>query len=282
MTESRIQKPLRIAYSGIEGSFAHIATTRIFKDDEAVSYIGFASAYKAVVDKKADAVVLPIENSFAGEVGAVTDLIHSGNLIVEEVYELKVNQCLLGTPDSREEDIKKVISHPQAIEQCASYIAEHKLDVITCVNTAVAAKTVSDTKDSTYAAIASKETAPLYGLKILHADINDSDTNVTRFAVLKREEDVDKTKDYGAFVLMFTLKNEAGTLSRAISVIADYGYNMRVIKSRPLHDGNWTYYFYTEVEGKYDSKEGQEMLARLNNECTVLKIAGTYNPDILI
>lgn len=282
MADSVNQKTLKIAYSGIEGSFAHIATTRIFKDDEAVSYIGFSSAYKAVVDKKADAVVLPIENSFAGEVGAVTDLIHSGDLIVDGVYELKVNQCLLGTADSTEEGIKSVISHPQAIEQCTGYITEHGLEVSTCVNTAIAAKTVADTNDPTLAAIASKETAPLYGLKILHADINDSDTNVTKFAVLKRAENIESNKEYSAFVLMFTLKNEAGTLSRAISVIADYGYNMRVIKSRPLHDGNWTYYFYTEVEGLYDSPKGKEMLSKLKNECTVLKIAGTYNPDIMI
>lgn len=282
MSDINNNKPLKIAYSGIEGSFAHIATTRIFAGEMAVSYIGFNAAYHAVVNGECDAAVLPIENSFAGEVGAVTDLIHSGDLVIDGVYELQVRQCLLGIPSSTEDTIKSVISHPQAIEQCAGYISEHSLSVNTCVNTAVAAKTVADNNDNTVAAIASSETAKLYNLNILRADINDSDTNVTKFAVLKRRESIDKNKEYGAFVLMFTLKNEAGTLARAISVIAGYGYNMRVIKSRPLHDGNWTYYFYTEVEGLYDSEQGMEMLSKLKEECTVIKIAGTYIPDIMI
>ena len=127
------------------------------------------------------------------------------------------------------------------------------------------------------AAIASKESAKLYGLKVLDHDINKSGQNTTRFAVFSRSgEFVNNTSDCDSFILMFTLKNEAGALAKAVSTIGAYGYNMHVIKSRPLKERNWEYYFYTEIAGKINTREGRDMLKALAIVCEDYKVIGSY------
>ena len=278
--QHRILEGSKVAYSGIEGSFASISAGRIFPDSERISYDTFEKAYEAVCNNECDYAVLPIENSYAGEVGAVTDLMFSGKLSVNGVYELGVSQCLLGVKDSSLESIKSVISHPQALNQCDNYIKEHGLKSISADNTARAAKEVADKGDVTVAAIASKEAAELYGLRILDYDINESSKNTTRFAVFSRNEKGGSDSSSSTFILMFTVKNEAGALSSAIEILAKHGFNMRVIRSRPLKNENWQYYFYTEVEGNPDSEEGKKMLTELKTECDTVKLIGNYYPEV--
>ncbi len=158
---------MKIAYSGIEGAFAHIAAKRIFPADELISYGDFRSAYEAVEKGECDYAVLPIENSYAGEVGQVTDLMFQGGLFVNGVYTLNVMQNLLGVKGASVESVRKVVSHPQALEQSADFIATHGLITEPAVNTARAAKMVSELRDIRVAAIASEETAALYGLEVL-------------------------------------------------------------------------------------------------------------------
>ena len=281
--QHKLLEGVRVAYSGIEGSFASISAGRILPDAIRIPYGSFGEAYNAVCTGEADFAVLPIENSYAGEVGAVTDLMFNGELYVNGVYELGVSQCLLGVKGATLETIKQVVSHPQALDQCNVYIKRNGLKTITAENTAVAAKEISDKNDVTTAAIASKEAANLYGLTILDYDINESSQNTTRFAVFSRNRDVMKNNDaFSTFILMFTVKNEAGSLAEAISVIGKHGYNMRVIRSRPLKNENWQYYFYTEVEGKITSEEGNAMLEDLKKDCNMLKVIGTYRPDVRI
>ncbi|MEE1045870.1 MAG: prephenate dehydratase domain-containing protein, partial [Clostridia bacterium] len=220
----RMQSGLKVAYSGVEGAFAHIAAGRIFPDSNRVSYRDFKSAYDAVADGEADVAVLPIENSYAGEVGQTIDLIFSGGLFINGIYELEIHQNLLGLPDATVDDIKKVTSHPQALSQCHDYIALRGFDTEEANNTAVAAKAVADMKDKSLGAIASVETAEIYGLKVLEANINKSGENTTRFAVLSKVKA--NTPSLSNSVLMFTVKNEAGSLANAISIIGKYGYNM--------------------------------------------------------
>lgn len=276
----RLMEGMRVAYSGIEGSFAAISVSRIFPDAERVSYKSFESAYNAVEKGECDLAVLPIENSYAGEVGQVSDLMFKGNLYINGVYELGVSQCLLGVKGSSLETIKTVVSHPQALEQCGGYIHDHRLHTINADNTAVAAKQISEMKDVTVAAIGSRENAELYGLSVIDHDINGSSQNTTRFAVFSRSRNEAKTNSTS--ILMFTVANGAGTLARAISVLGDYGYSMKVIRSRPLKEKNWTYYFYAEVEGKISTEKGAAMLNDLKRECDVLKVVGTYTPDAKI
>ena len=272
----RLQNGLKVAYSGVEGAFAHIAAGRIFPESNRISFRDFKSAYDSVLNGETDLALLPIENSYAGEVGQTIDLIFSGSLFINGIYELEIHQNLLGVPGSNVDDIKKVISHPQALGQCHDYIKFRGYDVSEAENTAIAAKSVSEKNDKSLAAIASAETAEIYGLKILEANINKSGENTTRFAVLSKVKA--ETPSFTSSVLMFTVKNEAGSLANAISIIGKYGYNMTALRSRPLKKHSWQYYFYIEIDGTINSEDGQKMIAELNNVCDKFKIAGTFSP----
>ncbi len=279
----RIMRGKRVAYSGIEGSFSYSAATKLFPGWEAVSHPSFESAYNSVENGECDAVVLPIENSYAGEVGQVTDLMYGGTLLMDGIYELPVTQCLLGVKGSSLETIKTVMSHPQALAQCEDFLKQHDIATIPDANTAVAAKKVSDGKDITLGAIAASENASLYGLEIIAEGINESESNVTRFAVLSKKYRASFKDDSGnSFVLMFTVKNNAGTLARAIAILGKYGYSMRVIRSRPDKNVNWQYFFYAEVEGHPDTEAGSKMLEELKEECELIKVLGTFKPGLRI
>ena len=168
----RMQSGLKVAYSGVEGAFAHTAAGRIFPECNRISCRDFKSAYDAVVKGECDVAVLPIENSYAGEVGQTIDLIFSGELFINGIYELEIHQNLLGIPGATIEDIKKVTSHPQALGQCHDYIQHRGFQTEDASNTAIAAKTVLEMNDKTLGAIASVETAEIYGLKVLESNIN--------------------------------------------------------------------------------------------------------------
>ena len=274
--QHRLQNGLKVAYSGVEGAFAHIAAGRIFPDSDRISFRDFRAAYNSVLNGEADIAVLPIENSYAGEVGQTIDLIFSGPLYINGIYELEIHQNLLGLPDATVEDIRKVTSHTQALGQCHDYIKLRGFDVEEASNTAIAAKTVAESRDKSLGAIASAETAEIYGLKILEANINKSGENTTRFAVLSKVKA--DTANFTSSVLMFTVKNEAGSLANAISIIGKYGYNMTALRSRPLKKHSWQYYFYIEIDGTTDTENGEKMLEDLSKVCDKLKIAGTFAP----
>ena len=272
----RMQNGLKVAYSGVEGAFAHIAAGRIFPESQRISCRDFKAAYESVVNGENDVAVLPIENSYAGEVGQTIDLIFSGSLFINGIYELEIHQNLLGVPGSSVEDIKKVISHPQALSQCHDYIKSRALETEEANNTAVAARQVALAKDKHIGAIASVETAEIYGLTVLQQNINKSSENTTRFAVLSRVQA--NSPSLANSVLMFTVKHEAGSLANAISIIGKFGYNMTALRSRPLRKHSWQYYFYIEIDGSTDTAEGKQMLEELNKVCDQLKVVGTFAP----
>ena len=276
----RLQNGLKVAYSGVEGAFAHIAAGRIFPESERISCPDFKAAYRAVENGECDVAVLPIENSYAGEVGQTMDLIFSGNLFINGIYELPIHQNLLGIPGATIEDVKKVVSHPQALSQCHDYIKMRGLDAEEAGNTAVAAKSVADAKDKSIGAIASVETAEIYGLKVLEANINKSVENTTRFVVLSKVQA--STPALSNSVLLFTVKHEAGSLAKAISIIGKYGYNMTALRSRPMKKHSWQYYFYIEINGTTETSDGQQMISELKQVCDKLKVAGTFAPHVEI
>lgn len=276
----RMQNGLKVAYSGVEGAFAHIAAGRIFPESNRVSYRDFKAAYYSVVNGESDVAVLPIENSYAGEVGQTMDLIFSGGLFINGIYEMEIHQNLLGVQDARAEDIQTVISHPQALSQCHEHIKMRGICAQEASNTAIAAKMVADAQDKTLGAIASVETAEIYGLKVLEANINKSGENTTRFVVLSKVQA--NSPAMSSVVLMFTVKHEAGSLANAISIIAKYGYNMTALRSRPLKKHSWQYYFYVEIDGSIQTDNGAAMMAELSKVCDRLKTAGTFAPHIEI
>ena len=275
--QSRLMQGARVAYSGTEGAFAHIAATKAFPTSEKIGYSDFISAYKAVENGECDVAVLPIENSYNGEVGQVSDLMFSGSLFVNAVIELAVSHDLLGLPDANIEDIKEVVSHAQALGQCAEYIRAHEFTPREYVNTALAAKYVKEKNEKSIAAIASREAAEIFGLKVLAKDIHSSKTNTTRFAIFSRAEHRHRSSEMGVHTIMlFTVRNEAGALAKAIDIIGKHGFNMRTLRSRPMKELLWQYYFYVEAEGNIHTYEGATMMAELDKYCDRLKSVGTY------
>ena len=274
--QAKLSQGMRVAFSGVEGAFASIAAGKIFGQCVRVPFPDFRSAYKAVVDGECDCAVLPIENSTAGEVGQVMDMMFSGPLCVNGIYDLSIIHNLMAVPGTKISDIKEVISHPQALAQCAAYIREHGFAQKEFENTARAAKFVAEQNSSHLAAIASDETAKLYGLEILEKGINERNVNTTRFAVLTRSVSNDNTKGGKHSILMFTVRNEAGALAQAINIIGQYGYNMRCLRSRPMKELLWQYYFYAEAEGDLNSLEGRQMMKEIEPYCDRLRMLGSF------
>lgn len=275
--QQRLLQGMRVAYSGTEGAFAHIATEKLFPQAQKIAYGDFKTAYNAVVDGDCDAVVLPLENSYAGEVGQVTDLMFSGPLYVNHVLPLSVSHDLLSVEGATPQSVKTVVSHPQALAQCDDFIRAHGYTVLPYANTALAAEYVAKQNDPTIAAIASADSAQRFGLKVLNEQINHSQINTTRFAVLSRAENRNVGKQHGAhFILVFTVRNEAGALAQALNVIGSFGFNMRTLRSRPMGELLWQYYFYIEAEGNIHSPDGENMLKRLSVYCDKVKCVGSF------
>lgn len=269
---------LRVAYSGVKGAYGFIAAKNTFPNCNLISMDNFDLAYHSVESGENDRVVLPIENSFVGDVGEVMDLIFQGSLYINSIYDLHINHCIIANVGTTLKDIKTVISHPQALAQCSRFIKEHNFNTEDEINTAFAGKKLKESKSRDIAVIASRETAEEYGLNILKENINNVNTNTTRFAVLSRvmlntkNEDISKK----SFVIVFTAKNTAGALAKCLDIIGAYGFNMRNLRSRLMQDLMWTYYFFCEIEGDYDTEEGREMMAALKVFCDRLKIVGNY------
>lgn len=277
--QERLLSGMKIAYSGVPGAFAYIAAKTMFDGASLQCKQSFDKAYQSVEAGECDCAVLPLENSYAGEVGAVMDLAFSGGLFINQVIELPVRHCLIGTENAVREEVKKVISHPQALHQCSDYIARHGFSTEEFGNTALAAQYVRDKDDPAVAAIASRETAELMGLKILDEQIQDSGVNTTRFASFSRTlrgqgEQTDGEDD--SFILVCTVRNEAGSLAQALNIIGACGYNMKSVRSRPLKELLWKYYFFIEAEGNINTPDGQKMLSGLSGVCSDLRILGSY------
>ncbi len=278
--QHRLLKGVRVAYSGVPGAFANIAAKRIFPDGIPVAYDGFRAAYNAVESGECDCAVLPIENSFAGDVTQVMDLSFFGTLFINGVYDLEIMQNLIGLPDASVRDVTEVISHPQALGQCDEYIRAHGFVKTEASNTAAAALAVAQKGDKSVAAIASEETAKLYNLQVLERAINQSANNTTRFAVfsrIKNESEKDRR-----FIMFFTVNNTAGSLGAAISVLGKHGLNLRALKSRPTKSLSWEYYFFAEGDGNLTGDNGRQIIKELKEQCSSLKVIGSYQKEIML
>ena len=275
--QSKLLFGMKVAYCGTEGAFAHIGACKLFPTAKKIAYESFEAAYSAADKGECDVALLPMENSYQGEVGQVTDLMFSGTLYINSIAELPVSHDLLVLDGASAKDIKTVVSHPQALGQCNDYIKSHGYKSVEYSNTALAAKYVAEKGDPTLAAIASEEAGQIYGLKLLDKNINSARNNTTRFAVFSRSMNTHSSKEMGIHtVLLFTVRNEAGALAKAIDVIGRHGFNMRALRSRPMKELLWEYYFYVEAEGNINTEEGKRMLEELGEFCDRLKVVGTF------
>ena len=263
----------RVAYQGVEGAFAHIALRELFPHAEAVSCPTWDEVFAKVAAGDAACGVVPFENSHAGDVSAVLDLCYKHTeLWVVQVYDLPVRQNLLVLPGASLTGIRHVYSHQQAISQSETFLKQMRLPCAAMDNTAMAAKFVAESGDRSKAAIASRETAALYGLEVLVPDINTDGDNTTRFIVISRE----KPTRGNRFSLLFTVDNKPGKLAAVIQKIGASGFNMESIKSRPMPHMPFEYYFYAELVGDPARAESEALLRELDRTCRTVRMLGVY------
>jgi len=278
MNESkRYQKSLVnhdvVGYQGTVGAFAHIALTHLFKENKARAFATWDEVFRAVEQGEIISGVLPFENSFTGEVGEVLDLLYKYDCHIIGIYDLKINQNLLGVRGAKLTDIKQVYSHHQALSQSKRFLDAYNLELIPYPNTATAAQYVSQQGDKTKAAVASSETAKLYNLDIIAEDINTSAENTTRFVIISKTKNLEGNR----FNMMFTLDHNAGQLANVMQIISKYGFSMESIKSKPIHNLPWQYYFYVEIIGDINDDKAKSLLKELEETCKTLKVLGVYN-----
>lgn len=267
-----------VAFAGAEGAFAWQAARELFPDYRYQICEDFAEVFREVLEERAAFGVIPFENSYSGEVGEVFDLLFRHPCHISAIWDLPVCQNLLAVPGASLADIQTVVSHPQALSQCTPFLQAHSLNPQAHTNTALAAQYVAEKGDKTLAAIASRDSAELYGLNILAEAINGSSTNTTRFIVIGK----DLPQTGSRFNLLFTVNHHAGQLAHVMSLIGDMGFNMESIKSRPIKDLPWQYYFYVEIEGSLAEERTQQLLTKLKADCDTLKLLGSYDIKQLI
>ena len=238
-----------------------------------MSYPTWDEVFDAVERGDAARGVVPFENSHAGDVSAVLDLCYNHPALwVVDVYDLPISQNLLVLPGTKLDQIRSVYSHQQAIAQSETFLRQFGLPATAMANTAMAAKFVAESGDASKAAIASVETAALYGLEVLVPSINTDGDNTTRFIVLSRE----KPTGGNRFSLLFTVDNKPGKLGEVIQIIGASGFNMESIKSRPMPHVPFEYYFYVELVGDPTADETGALLHELDRTCRTVRLLGVY------
>ena len=265
----------RVVFQGAEGAYSHAAMMKYFGEQVNSFHVEtFRDAMIAIDEGRADFAVLPIENSTAGIVSEIYDLlVEFENYIVGEQV-IKIEHCLMAVPGTKIEEIETVYSHPQSLMQSARYLNEHSWQQISMQNNAFAAKKVAEDKDKTKAAIAGEHAANLYGLEILEKGVNQSSTNSTRFIIVTNQkifrEDATKVS------ICFEVPHESGSLYHMLSHFIYNNLNMNKIESRPIEDRNWEYRFFIDFEGNLSDSAVKNALRGLREEARNMKILGNY------
>ena len=263
----------KVGYSGIEGSYAHEAVCQIFPDSDSEGFNGFEEVLRHL-GKDIEYGVLPIENSSTGGIAEVYDLLRKYGAYIVGEHTAYIDHCLLGIKGGSVRQVKKVLSHQEGIMQCRDYVAMHKLQSETMVNTAVAAKYVSDKNDVELAAIGSAKNAELYGLEILEKGINFNKNNYTRFIVVAPRPEYQKGADKISIYL--SLPHVSGSLASLLDIFADEGLNLVKIESRPIYKKNWEYYFYIDIKADITDANTLHALDLAAEHSDYMEILGGY------
>lgn len=265
----------RVVFQGAEGAYSHIAMNTYFGDKVNAFHVDtFRDAMSAIDEGSADFAVLPIENSTAGIVSEIYDLLcEFENYIVGE-QTISIEHCLLGVPGATEEDIKTVYSHPQALMQSSRYLSERNVRQIGMQNNAFAAKKVAEDKDMTQAAVASELAGKLYGLDVIKKGINNSGTNSTRFIIVTNQKIFKKNAN--KISICFEVPHESGSLYHMLSHFIYNNLNMTKIESRPIDGRDWEYRFFIDIEGNLADSAVKNALRGLRDEAVNMKILGNY------
>ena len=277
--------PLRVAYQGGVGSYSEECAALLFPTAELVGQRTFATAFDDLQHGRVGAAVLPVENSTAGAITDVYDLLlrHEDLEVVGEGI-LRVRHHLLGVPGARLENVSTARSQPQALAQVEPFLRAHGIEPRDAYDTAGAAREVAELGDPRVAAVASRRAGERLGLVVLAADIQETADNSTRFFVLAKCGDerpalaMPPAHRAGApkTSLVFATDDQPGALVRALQPFATAGVNLAKIESRPSRDRPWTYVFYLDIHGDIATSPAREALALLRTCCSWVRVLGTY------
>lgn len=267
----------RVACPGVSGSYSHQAASLFFPQGNLEFYTRFHDVFAAVQAGDADFGVVPVENSSAGSVIDVYDLILQYRFFIVGASDLPIHHYLAAKPGARLADIDTVYSHPQGLAQCSEFLGNGEYRVCEYSNTAAAAKMVSALACPTAAAICSQQAVEEYGLQILSGEIQNVSNNCTRFIVIAKEpcipEDADKIS------LCFSLPHTTGSLYRTLARFALHGLNLTKIESRPIPDKSFEYFFYLDFSGNVRNPEVLSLLCSLSDELPCFSFLGNYREE---
>ena len=268
-----------VACQGIEGAYSQIACDSIFKSPSILYFNTFEHVFKAVETGMCQYGILPIENSTAGSVNAIYDLMTRHNFSIVRAARLKVSHNLLAKHGTKLEDIREVFSHEQAINQCSNYLAGLKGVKVTVVeNTAMAARMVAQSDRTDVAALSSRFCGEEYGLNLLQTNVQDQDNNYTRFICISKSPEIYPGADRTS--LMMTLPHKPGSLYNVLAKFYALNINLQKLESRPLPGREFEFMFYFDLEASIYAPEVERLFRDLEGDSEQLRYLGSYNEVI--
>ena len=268
------QTPM-VACQGVEGAFSQIACEKIFKSPVILYFKNFEAVFSAIDKGLCQYGILPIENSTAGSVKKVYDLMISHNFSIVRTFRMKVDHNLLAKKGTKLSDIKEIYSHEQAINQCSEFLQSLEgVTVVPVANTAVASEMVANSGRNDVAALSSRACAELYGLTCLKSSVQDNDNNHTRFICISKNLEIypgaDKTS------IMMVLPHKPGALYKVMAMLYTLGINVTKLESRPIPNREFEFMFYFDLETSIYSEEFAQLMCELDELCEEFKYLGSY------
>ncbi len=268
-----------VACQGVAGAYSQIACDRLFKRPAVLYLSSFDAVFSAIESGLCRYGVVPLENSTAGSVNAVYDLMMNHNFRIVRSVRIKVDHCLLVNPGTRREEIREIYSHQQAISQCEKYLQSFpNARVIPCENTAVAAKMVAEAGRRDAAALSSHACGKIYGLSCLESSVQDMDNNFTRFICISKKLEIYPGADRTS--LMAVLPHEPGSLYKLLSRFYALGLNLNKLESRPLPNRNFEFMFYFDLETSVYSPQFLQLMGEMPTLCEEFSYLGSYSEVI--
>ena len=266
---------VRVACFGVPGTYAHKAAMKVFPNCTPEFYSPFKEVFRAILNGQADFGVVPIENSSAGSVIAVYDLMLKYRFHIAAAADIPVDHCLAAPKGAKLEDIRTVYSHEQALSQCSDFInSRSSITAKEHVSTAQAAKFVSEENDISSAAICSRDAAEKYGLDVILTGFQNNPDNTTRFIVFSRDMFIEPGAD--KISLCFSLPHVTGSLYNVLCRFAAHGLNLTKIESRPIYGKTFEYMFYLDFTGSIENRSTIGLLCALSDELTEFSFLGNY------
>ena len=278
-TEKIFPSKAMVACQGVEGAYSGIACEKLFRYPTVSYFKTWYDVVNAVEKGICKYGVLPIENSTAGSVNNVYDLMAEHDFYIVKSVRLKINHCLLGNNGATIENIKEIYSHEQAINQCSEFLREHSdIKVTVCENTAVAAKLVMESGRTDIAAISSENCCDLYNLTMLSTAVQNKDNNYTRFICISKDLEIYPGADKISFVL--TLPHRPGSLYHTLARFYALGINVIKLESRPVQNRDFEFMFYFDMSVSVYDNAFYEIVEQLKNECEYFHYLGSYQEVI--